>query len=196
MAEMASDIKAKRTGEMSASADELFRFINRVRSPRRDESRGCACAAARRDSFGTPRAQHRTPPSRTAMQVRAGTPVDSNELVKFARLFNDELTLDRLDRWASQPGDQQSLSQRSKGSSCCVCRRRSGCCVRGIITVLCLCFNLVHRVQLVSMCQLLSIPPFGTDAFLRNRLRSHLDKTKMVRFRAPCGRYVRLHVSL
>ena len=31
MAEMASDIKAKRTGEVSASADELFQFINKVR---------------------------------------------------------------------------------------------------------------------------------------------------------------------
>lgn len=31
MAEMASDIKAKRTGEVSASADELFRFINKAR---------------------------------------------------------------------------------------------------------------------------------------------------------------------
>jgi hypothetical protein len=31
------------------------------------------------------------------------------------------------------------------------------------------------------MCQLLSIPPFGTDGFLRNRLRSHLEKIKLVR---------------
>ena len=37
-----------------------------------------------------------------------------------------------------------------------------------------------RRVQLVSMCQLLSIPPFGTDNFVRNRLRSHLDKIKQV----------------
>ncbi|KAI8468150.1 MAG: LETM1-domain-containing protein [Monoraphidium minutum] len=92
MAEMAKEIKSKRTGEVSASADELFQFINKV---------------------------------------RAGAAVDAGELVKFARLFNDELTLDRLD-----------------------------------------------RVQLVSMCQLLSIPPFGTDGFLRNRLRSHLEKIK------------------
>ena len=56
------------------------------------------------------------------------------ELVKFASLFNDELTLDNLD-----------------------------------------------RVQLVSMCQLVNIPPFGTDSFLKNRLRSNLDKIKQVR---------------
>jgi len=30
MAEMAKEIKAKRTGEVSASADELFQFINKV----------------------------------------------------------------------------------------------------------------------------------------------------------------------
>jgi LETM1 and EF-hand domain-containing protein 1 len=93
--EMAKEIKSKRTGEVSASADELFEFINRV---------------------------------------RAGSAVDGAELVKFARLFNDELTLDRLD-----------------------------------------------RVQLVSMCQLLSIPPFGTDGFLRTRLRAHLERITQVR---------------
>jgi hypothetical protein len=70
-------------------------------------------------------------------QVRAGSEVSNAELVKFASLFNDELTLDNLD-----------------------------------------------RVQLVSMCQLLSIPPFGTDSFLKNRLRSNLDKIKQVRM---CG---------
>lgn len=31
MSEMAREIKNKRTGEVSASADELFRFINKVR---------------------------------------------------------------------------------------------------------------------------------------------------------------------
>lgn len=92
VAEMAKNIKAKRTGEMSASADELYTFINRV---------------------------------------RAGAEVSNAELVKFASLFNDELTLDNLD-----------------------------------------------RVQLVSMCQLLGIPPFGTDSFLKNRLRSHLETIK------------------
>jgi hypothetical protein len=67
------------------------------------------------------------------LQVRAGAEVSNDELVRFASLFNDELTLDNLD-----------------------------------------------RVQLVSMCQLLSIPPFGTDGFLRNRLRSQLDGIKQV----------------
>lgn len=32
------------------------------------------------------------------MQVRAGEPVSQYEIVKFAQLFNDELTLDNLER--------------------------------------------------------------------------------------------------
>ncbi len=70
----------------------------------------------------------------SVMQVRAGVPIDNNEMMKFAALFNDELTLDNLD-----------------------------------------------RVQLVSMCQFIGIPPYGTDTFLRSRLRAHLAKIKQVR---------------
>lgn len=51
--------------------------------------------------------------------------------MRFARLFNDELTLDNLE-----------------------------------------------RVQLVSMCHFVGISPFGTDAFLRSRLRKHLGQIK------------------
>ena len=113
---MATDIKAKRTGEVAASADELFRFINKVRGGGRRHPfarhRGrplfhavlhAFSAAKRAPSTGTrTRAHTRTRARiqtrvRTA-QVRAGSSVDANELVKFARLFNDELTLDRLDR--------------------------------------------------------------------------------------------------
>ena len=35
---------------------------------------------------------------RTAAQVRAGEPVSQYDVVKFAQLFNDELTLDNLER--------------------------------------------------------------------------------------------------
>lgn len=63
--------------------------------------------------------------------VRAGKEVDNAQIIKFARLFNDELTLDHLE-----------------------------------------------RVQLVSMCQFVGINPFGTDAFLRTRLRQHLQQIK------------------
>lgn len=64
-------------------------------------------------------------------RVRAGEHVEPSELLKFAKLFNDELTLDNLE-----------------------------------------------RVQLVSLCRFVGISPFGTDAFLKTRLRSHLIEIK------------------
>jgi len=64
-------------------------------------------------------------------KVRSGQEVDNAEIVRFARLFNNELTLDHLE-----------------------------------------------RVQLVGMCQFVGISVFGTDTFLRNRLRSHLQQIK------------------
>ena len=64
-------------------------------------------------------------------RVRAGEHVETSELLKFAKLFNDELTLDNLE-----------------------------------------------RVQLVSLCRFVGISPFGTDAFLKTRLRSHLIEIK------------------
>jgi len=64
-------------------------------------------------------------------RVRAGEHVEPSDLLKFAKLFNDELTLDNLE-----------------------------------------------RVQLVSLCRFVGIQPFGTDAFLRSRLRSHLQEIK------------------
>jgi len=64
-------------------------------------------------------------------RVRAGEHVEPSDLLKFAKLFNDELTLDNLE-----------------------------------------------RVQLVSLCRFVGIQPFGTDPFLRARLRSHLQGIK------------------
>lgn len=64
-------------------------------------------------------------------KVRSGEHVSNSDIVKFAKLFNDELTLENLE-----------------------------------------------RVQLVSMCQFVGISPFGTDAFLRSRLTSHLGQIK------------------
>ncbi len=64
-------------------------------------------------------------------RVRAGEPVSPAELLRFAQLFSDELTLDNLE-----------------------------------------------RVQLSSLCRFVGISPFGTDAFLRARLRAHLGALK------------------
>ncbi|CAD7705180.1 unnamed protein product [Ostreobium quekettii] len=89
---MARDLRQKRTGEVQASAAELYQFMK---------------------------------------NIRKGEPVDNNDIVRFGQLFNDELTLDNLD-----------------------------------------------RVQLVSMCQFVGLSPFGTDSFLRARLRAHLGYIK------------------
>ena len=72
------------------------------------------------------------------LQVRAGEAVDNKELTKFAQLFNDELTLDNLE-----------------------------------------------RIHLVNLCRFVGIQPFGTDAFLVARLRSHLHTIK-VRILSSC----------
>ncbi len=64
-------------------------------------------------------------------QVRAGERVDNSQLIKFAKLFNDELTLDNLE-----------------------------------------------RVHLVNLCRFVGITPFGTDEFLRSRLRARLSAIK------------------
>ena len=39
-------------------------------------------------------------------------------------------------------------------------------------------FDPPRRVQLVSLCRFVGIQPFGTDAFLRGRLRRHLQEIK------------------
>lgn len=64
-------------------------------------------------------------------RVRAGMLVSNAEILRFAPLFNDELTLDNLD-----------------------------------------------RIYLINMCKFAGIQPFGTDAFLRNRIRAHLRQLK------------------
>ena len=68
-------------------------------------------------------------------QVRAGERVDNSQLIKFAKLFNDELTLDNLE-----------------------------------------------RVHLVNLCRFVGITPFGTDEFLRSRLRARLSAIKVRAF--------------
>ena len=66
-------------------------------------------------------------------QVRAGEVVSQYEIMRFAQLFNDELTLDNLE-----------------------------------------------RIHLVNLCRFVGIQPFGTDAFLVSRLRTHLAAIKVL----------------
>ena len=59
VAEMAKDLRVRKSGEAATTAEELYQFVKRVRSGQR---------------------------------------VDNSELIRFAKLFNDELTLDNLER--------------------------------------------------------------------------------------------------
>eukprot|EP00192_Tetraselmis_astigmatica_P024813 CAMPEP_0117663200 /NCGR_PEP_ID=MMETSP0804-20121206/8470_1 /TAXON_ID=1074897 /ORGANISM="Tetraselmis astigmatica, Strain CCMP880" /LENGTH=521 /DNA_ID=CAMNT_0005470171 /DNA_START=473 /DNA_END=2038 /DNA_ORIENTATION=- len=92
VAEMAKEIKQKKTGKSAATAAELYEFMGKV---------------------------------------RAGEPVANSDITKFSQLFNDELTLDNLE-----------------------------------------------RVQLQSMLTFVGLPPYGTDGFLKSRLRHHLASIK------------------
>ncbi len=58
--------------------------------------------------------------------------MNNSQLVKFAQLFNDELTLDTLE-----------------------------------------------RVHLINLCRFIGVTPFGTDEFLRTRLRARLAAIKV-----------------
>lgn len=64
-------------------------------------------------------------------RARSGEKIDNREILRFARLFNDELTLDHLD-----------------------------------------------RSQLVNLSRFVGLSPFGSDPFIRSKLRKHLQKIR------------------
>ncbi len=158
VAEMANDIRKRSTGEQAATAAELYQFIAKVSGRGAGRARGWpgrlgavrrGCPGGRRWAAGarlaapaacpgvlrtcpppTPTPAH-TPHPAPRPQVRAGEAVENDDLIRFASLFNDELTLDNLE-----------------------------------------------RLQLVTLCQFVGITPFGTDSFLRGRLRQHLAQIK------------------
>lgn len=90
-----------------------------------------------------------------------------SELLRFSKLFNDELTLDNLERYV------RTLALRC-------CRFTKSRAIRLALTA--------RRVQLVSLCRFVGIQPFGTDAFLRSRLRRHLLEIKASAFCPPAWR--------
>jgi hypothetical protein len=209
VAEMAREIKNKRTGEVSASADELFQFINKVGVAGCVRGERGFVTFVRRTSgiapWGAPRvcstqaAPAKPPllaPRSLAPQKGPRRRARGHERARQVRAALQR----RAD--AGPPGQVggrecqavwRSLAQsgavwRSPAQSGAVgCSRvqSSGPGLRSSRSLQ----TLPHlaskpaypRVQLVSMCQLLSIPPFGTDGFLRNRLRSQLEKIKQAR---------------
>ena len=160
VADMAKDMRDSRTGSAAASAEELYQFMQKVpcpvpTGPMSAPAQGHAalnavhtahlCQWSHCPAYCVhtvcqrldPGAQASNPESNPKpythhCQVRAGEPVDNMDLVKFAQLFNDELTLDNLE-----------------------------------------------RVHLVNLCRFIGVTPFGTDDFLRVRLRARLSAIKV-----------------
>ncbi|KAJ9528467.1 hypothetical protein QJQ45_020357 [Haematococcus lacustris] len=126
---------------------ELARFLQDTTAEMAKDiarRRGSNTEAAELDVFlkkaGARAGASPTPPMQTfhVLQVRSGQEVENAEIIRFARLFNDELTLDNLERLQLVGGGLGD----------------------------------------VSMCQFVGISPFGTDSFLRSRLRAHLATIK------------------
>ena len=89
-------------------------------------------------------------------RVRSGARVSNDDIKRFAKLFNDEITLDSVDR-------------------CGACVRHS---CAGVSTRTDIHFSRVRSVQLVNMCKFVNIPAYGTDTFLRYQLRAALRNIK------------------
>ena len=77
VAVMAQDLKQRETGELKASADDLYQFMKDV------------------SHYITPAA---TTDDYCAPQIRRGAAVHNEDIIRFAQLFKDEFTLDNLDR--------------------------------------------------------------------------------------------------
>jgi len=89
--EMAKEVKNSRSGETRKTAEDLDKFLNRVRSLVSLSSLGFLllslfCLTYMPFIF---------------MQVRTGARVSNDEILGFAKLFNDELTLDNISRLPS-----------------------------------------------------------------------------------------------
>ena len=112
---MASDMQRRGSGETATSAEELYLFMQRIRwaLPRGGAGlRGGGDAGGGGASFGPgcrqrtatsahpptphPPTHHHRPHHRPHRS--AGEDVPVSELLRFSKLFNDELTLDNLER--------------------------------------------------------------------------------------------------
>ena len=124
----------------------------------------------------------RPPPS--CSRRSAGEDVPVSELLRFSKLFSDELTLDNLERCG-----------RSWAVLCLLALLALDAlplCTAPMPTTRPSCAGPAPpppppppphlapcSVQLVSLCRFVGIQPFGTDAFLRGRLRRHLQEIKV-----------------
>lgn len=80
--------------------------------------------------------------------------MSNDEILGFAKLFNDELTLDNISRLVYHLSKMMSAMQLLFNNNpyfiCC-------------------------RPRLVNMCKYMGISPYGTDAYLRYMLRKRLQ---------------------
>ncbi|CAN7135041.1 unnamed protein product [Brassica rapa subsp. narinosa] len=90
--------------------------------------------------------------------VRKGRLVQNDEILGFAKLFNDELTLDNISRFVAP------FLLNLRNVLLCV----------HVLTSL----SSIYRPRLVSMCRIMGISPYGTDAYLRYMLRKRLRSIK------------------
>ncbi|CAG7905319.1 unnamed protein product [Brassica rapa] len=90
--------------------------------------------------------------------VRKGRLVQNDEILGFAKLFNDELTLDNISRFVAP------FRLNLRDVLLCV----------HVLTSL----SSIYRPRLVSMCRIMGISPYGTDAYLRYMLRKRLRSIK------------------
>lgn len=104
------------------------------------------------------------------MQVRTGGVVANEDILGFAKLFNDELTLDNINRleFLSELCKQMIDIQVDIAIDLIVCD-----CSYGYSTVLKTVVAI--RPRLVNMCKYMGIKPIGTDAYLRFSLRKRLQ---------------------
>ncbi|KAA3490763.1 LETM1 and EF-hand domain-containing protein 1, mitochondrial-like [Gossypium australe] len=123
-------------------------------------------------------------------KVRTGAGVSNDEILGFAKLFNDELTLDNISRLVLHLALPYCgiIPHFISSLDVCACsfllnRWKKK---RGIV----MSFSLLHylmmladsfvgyRPRLVNMCKYMGISPYGTDAYLRYMLRKRLQEIK------------------
>lgn len=98
-----------------------------------------------------------------SLQLRKGARVSNDEILSFAKLFNDELTLDNISRLALLITNFSVL----KELLIFFTTKRAPSFILPV---------LAFRPRLVNMCKYMGISPFGTDAYLRYMLRKRLQR--------------------
>lgn len=101
-------------------------------------------------------------------QVRTGARVSNDEILGFAKLFNDELTLDNISRLVLLP--------LLCSTSCILLLRILHFGIALSLLTHLLVVKMENRPRLVNMCKYMGISPYGTDAYLRYMLRKRLQE--------------------